>query len=665
MSGKIREIIDEIIEDRAKGNPAIAEMTKAKLILKGIYFDKYDNNYSDEPEIIKKLVEIKAQWVDEKPNAEGCGFKSAFSKMDTEGGAVSDIQSQLSNFAIKVLIFFASPIYNQEELSRLMKNAFEGCVVFGCSTAGERINEKLLMNSVVALALGSNIIADAKIEVISDLCKDFDINRVFASFSGYFKESLYSMDINRYVGIVLIDGLSLKEEILMDRIGNLTNITFIGGSAADNLKFEKTIVCANGESYNNSAVIALLKMQDKAGFSIIKTQSFKALDSVLIANKVNEEGREVIEFNHKPAAQAYADALGMSVDDIEGQFVNHPVGLVIDNNILIRSPIQIIDSNIKFASNILKNMEVRVLEKGDIIKETKDVIEHKKRALGKRLFGVLSFDCAYRRLELEQKKLVEQYGELFRDIPTVGCYTYGEAYIGHMNQTATMLVFESEDTEQRDVKEDFLYSDDNQLLAKANRELEREVAVLKHKLEIATHELKIFNALLEEEISERTKREEYIKYLSYHDELTGLYNRRFYEDVIKKLDNEKNLPISIILGDLNNLKMINDTLGHAKGDEILQKTAIILKESCRSNDIIVRFGGDEFVVLLSQTSRETAERIVKRIGEYSSKQFVDGFPVSISLGWDTKENIDESITAVFKNAEGLMYKQKLTIKGDL
>ncbi|MGI1657575.1 MAG: sensor domain-containing diguanylate cyclase [Desulfitobacterium sp.] len=668
MLGKIGELIDKIIEDRAKGNSAIAEMTKAKLILKGIYSDKYDNDCSDEPEILEKLIDIRNQWNCKELNKDGCNFKSAFSKGDTEGEVVLDIQSQLSNCNVKVLIFFASSTYNQEKLSYLMEKAFKDCVVFGCSTAGERVNDKLLTNSVVALALNPNIIADAKVEVIENLNKNFDTNRAFTSFSRYYHESTYTMDPNRYVGIVLIDGMSLKEERLMDEIGNLTNISFVGGSAGDYLKFEKTTVYANGKSYNDSAVIALLKMQDRAGFSIINTRSFKALDSVLVANKVNEEAREVIEFNHKPAAQAYADALGISTEEIKEQFFSHPVGLVInEDNILVRSPRQKIGSKIKFSSNILENMEVRLLKSGDIVQETQKVIEEKKQVLGKRLTGILSFDCLSRRLELEQKDRVEEYGEIFKNIPTVGCYTYGEVNIGYMNQTSNMLIFEYEDREQSETQDDYdyVYNNDNQRLAEANRKLEEEVANLRHKLEMATQELKKFNIMLEEDITGRTEREEYIKHLSYHDELTGLYNRRFYEEAIKRLDNVNNLPLSIIIGDVNNLKMTNDTLGHAKGDELLQKSAIALKESCRSDDIIVRFGGDEFVILLPQTSQEKAERIVKRIGECSSKQFVSDFPVSISLGSDTKENTDKSIAEVFNNAENLMYKHKNEFKAHL
>ena len=117
---------------------------------------------------------------------------------------------------------------------------------------------------------------------------------------------------------------------------------------------------------------------------------------------------------------------------------------------------------------------------------------------------------------------------------------------------------------------------------------------------------------LSRDITEYRKKEEEIKYLSYHDQLTGLYNRRFYEEELKRLDTTRNLPIAIIMGDVNGLKVVNDSLGHAKGDELLKKVAHAITKGCREGDIVARHGGDEFVVLLPKTGGscdESNERI--------------------------------------------------------
>ncbi|SPF56384.1 Diguanylate cyclase and metal dependent phosphohydrolase (fragment) [Candidatus Desulfosporosinus infrequens] len=162
-----------------------------------------------------------------------------------------------------------------------------------------------------------------------------------------------------------------------------------------------------------------------------------------------------------------------------------------------------------------------------------------------------------------------------------------------------------------------------------------------------------------QDITKRKKTEEEIIYLSYHDKLTGLYNRRFYEEEIKRLDTGRNLPISIIMGDVNGLKIINDAFGHDKGDELLQKAAAAIKSACRADDIVARWGGDEFVILLPKTNTEEAEKIVKRIKKLYSNEYVNAIRVSISLGWDTKKTTDEEINIVLKSTEDYMYKHKI------
>jgi diguanylate cyclase (GGDEF)-like protein len=666
LAGKIKEMIDAIIQERARGNPAIAEMTKAKFILKGVNPNKFDRFSADDPVIIEKLLNIARELNVKEPASERNDIKTVFSNKSQEKEIIADIKGQLNGFNVKLLIFFASSCFDQDKLSYMVQEVFQDCTVFGCSTAGEIIGGKLLKNSVVAMAFNANIISDAKVEVLEQISENLNLEAAFTAFEKYFDESPYTMEATRYVGIVLIDGLSMKEEKLMDQIGNRTNVYFIGGSAGDDLEFTKTYVCANGKAYTDAAVLVLLKINIFAKYSIIKTQSFKALDQVLIANKVDEETREVIEFNNRPAISAYADAVGAaSVEDALSYFPTNPVGLVIgENDIFVRSPQQKKGTNIQFYCNLLEGMEVRLLESTNIIEDTKKAIENKINEFG-RIEGIINFQCILRTLELEEKDLIDQYSEIFNNIQTIGFSTYGEEYIGHINQTATMLVFKT------DLTQPYNYQDDNsketyqklewinEKLIGENSDLQREVLERNLQLEETTAALKQFNIMLEEEINERTKREEEISYLSYYDRLTGLYNRRFYEVEIKRLDTERNLPISIIMGDVNRLKLINDAFGHDKGDELLQKAALAIKDACRTDDIVARWGGDEFVILLPKTNSIEAEEIVGRIKDLYSDEYVNAVRLSISFGWDTKKNTDEDILKVLKNAEDYMYKHKL------
>ena len=153
---------------------------------------------------------------------------------------------------------------------------------------------------------------------------------------------------------------------------------------------------------------------------------------------------------------------------------------------------------------------------------------------------------------------------------------------------------------------------------------------------------------------------EQVLYLSHHDQLTGLYNRRFYEIELKRLEETKDLPLTMLMGDVNGLKLINDSFGHAMGDALLKKVAEIIKKGCRDDDILFRSGGDEFVILLPNAEAFEAERLIKRITELSLLEKVGPIAISISFGYETKNNEEDKIQDVFKRAEEHMYNNKLS-----
>ncbi len=163
------------------------------------------------------------------------------------------------------------------------------------------------------------------------------------------------------------------------------------------------------------------------------------------------------------------------------------------------------------------------------------------------------------------------------------------------------------------------------------------------------------------DITARKRTEERMRYLSMHDPLTGLYNRSFFEAEMNRLNLSRAFPVTILVADIDGLKLINDTMGHKKGDELIKKCAYILKNSLRASDILARIGGDEFAVLLPYSDKETAEkvkgRILKEIEKYNNN--FPELPVHLSIGFATSERKDFSLEVLYKEADDIMYWNKV------
>ncbi|NQU83002.1 MAG: diguanylate cyclase [Parcubacteria group bacterium] len=167
------------------------------------------------------------------------------------------------------------------------------------------------------------------------------------------------------------------------------------------------------------------------------------------------------------------------------------------------------------------------------------------------------------------------------------------------------------------------------------------------------------------DITEKKKIEKEMLYRSHHDQLTGLYNRFFIEEEIKRLDIDRQLPISIIIGDVNGLKLTNDRLGHQKGDELLKKMAEILKNVSREEDVVGRWGGDEFLLLLPRTNENIAREICCSIKNACGGSVKIDIPLSIALGEATKTDSNQNLQDIIIKAEERMYANKLLNKNSI
>lgn len=165
--------------------------------------------------------------------------------------------------------------------------------------------------------------------------------------------------------------------------------------------------------------------------------------------------------------------------------------------------------------------------------------------------------------------------------------------------------------------------------------------------------------IISRDVTERKKTEARLEYMSSHDLLTGLYNRNFFETELQRLQNSRSFPITILIADVDGLKMVNDTLGHPAGDSLLKASAQIFSSSFRPEDIVARIGGDEFCVLLPNTDKSAGELILQRvmdnINQYNKNN--KDLPIALSIGIATGIK-EQSLNKVFMEADYSMYHVK-------
>ena len=164
--------------------------------------------------------------------------------------------------------------------------------------------------------------------------------------------------------------------------------------------------------------------------------------------------------------------------------------------------------------------------------------------------------------------------------------------------------------------------------------------------------------IFSQDVTERTKHEQSIMYLSYRDPLTNLHNRRYYSEELDRLDTIKYMPLSIIIADINGLKITNDAFGHEIGDQLLITVATNLVEVFTKENRIARIGGDEFTIFLPNTSKERALQYMETAKKRIENNTIRGMGISVSFGVATKLST-EPIQEVIKMAEDDMYTHKL------
>jgi hypothetical protein len=372
------------------------------------------------------------------------GIRSITTQNRDTAVACAEIVAQLDGMKPNAIVFFSAPEHDGSTVARRLRASFPTAQVIGCTTAGEFTERGTHNGGISGLALGDKIAkCAARLVRYEGGSIEQSVRAAAAAIGSEVGVSdLRSADPNRYVGILLMDGLSEREEQVNEILGNIAPmLSFVGASAGDSLQFKSTKVFLNGEATEAGAV--LLLMEAAVPFTIGKTCSFEPTQHAFRVTRADVANRIVYELDGKPVLDAYAKALGLTPDKLTADvFMSHPVGLMIDNEPWIRSPQRALpDGGLKFYCNIAQGMKIRIMKSTDLVQDAHKAIARAQEALGKPVSGGLAFNCVLRKLEMDAKKLHEPFLESFDGMQVGGFHTYGETWLGHINQTLTALWF--------------------------------------------------------------------------------------------------------------------------------------------------------------------------------------------------------------------------------
>ena len=365
--------------------------------------------------------------------------KTALSTHRDPKACARELKNAIGDFDSRFVTFFASSKYDPEALGLALLKEFGSIPSLGCTTAGELGTRDRSDASVTLMAMDGDSIRSAEVELIGDLHREDATRRAIESLASSRGTSAAQLSPSKYLGMVVHDGLSKAEEAVMERITSLTNVPFVGGSAGDDLAFRRTFVFVNFRPHTAASAVALLEPTRQYG--ILKTQSFRVRDDIFEVTDVDEATRTVRSFNGRPAAKEFADRVGLPIDKLAENFRKYAVGFVTpEGEPYVRSAQRVLDGGLVFYCQLKLGTRLNLLEAEDIVLQTRRDLAAKIESMGG-CQAILEFQCILRTLELDSQKQSGEYAKLFASIPTAAFSTYGESYVGHLNQTSTMLLF--------------------------------------------------------------------------------------------------------------------------------------------------------------------------------------------------------------------------------
>lgn len=353
--------------------------------------------------------------------------------------AARELYDEIYDPDASLIVVFCAPTYDLDDLGRELYRHFGDTPMIGATTAGEITPTGYLDGSLTGVSIsGSGLHAEI---VRIDQLSEFE----FSDGDAAAQEVLGRLETATSVGtgsdmfgFLLVDGLSMQEELLVSAIyRNLGETQLIGGSAGDGTSFEHTAIYHDGAFRSDCAVFTLVR--SAYPFVVFKTEHFVATDKKMVVTEAIPDKRIVTEINGEPAGREYARAVGLEVDNLTPLiFSTYPVVVNIGGETYVRS-IQKVndDESLTFFCAIDVGIVLTVGKGVDIVSNLQEAFDDVQAELGQPAL-VLGCDCILRNLETKQRDLVPDISRIMQENNVIGFATYGEQFNGmHVNQTFT------------------------------------------------------------------------------------------------------------------------------------------------------------------------------------------------------------------------------------
>ncbi len=366
---------------------------------------------------------------------------SGFSEHGDVGKAVSDLRRQIWQGAGATLIFFVSPSFNRETLTKELELQFAGCTLIGCTTAGEITREGYREGTLVGMTLLASEfkVQPLLIEGLNQYSMEDGEGLVRRALAGAgLAMPTQLTHPSHCFAMLLIDGMSKQEELVVASLNRfLDPIPLFGGSAGDNLDFRSTWVYLNGAFHSDAAILTVFTTTRP--FKVFKLDHFMPTETKMVVTEADPNARLVMEINAEPAAFAYARMVGLEAQELSPLiFAAYPVVVKIGGEYHVRA-IQKVenDGSLRFYCGIEEGLVLTVARGEDIALNLDRSLSALKREVGE-IEMILGFDCILRRLEAEQKQKTHEVSAVLKRNNVFGFSTYGEQFRSmHVNQTFT------------------------------------------------------------------------------------------------------------------------------------------------------------------------------------------------------------------------------------